>query len=126
MESCVYRRVNNVYNIRVLGAKNNLIKICLIVYLQMHCESPNSLKMTIYFFSSKDNSIRVATFLSVVSSNFALFYLCHEVVAGGAGKKCGSLYQHNRFSGSRIEVGTSRILILCDNYCAATIVNNIV
>ena len=73
MESCVYERVNKVYGIRMLGMKNNLIIICLIVYLQMHCEFPNALKMAIHFFSPKGNSIRVATFLYVVSSNFALF-----------------------------------------------------
>jgi len=126
MESCVYETVNNVYSIRVLGSKYNLIQICLIVYLQMRCEFPNALKMAIHFFSSKGNSIRVATFLSVVSSNFVLFYLRHKVVPGGVGKKCCSLCQHNPFSGSRIEGGTSRILIWGDKYCAATIVKNIV
>jgi len=70
MESCVYETVNNVYSIRVLEPKYNLIQICLIVYLQMRCEFPNALRMAIHFFSSKGNSIRVATFLSVVSSNF--------------------------------------------------------
>jgi len=73
VESCVYERVNKVYGVRMLGTKNNLIKICSIVYLQMHCEFPNVLKMAVHLFSSKCNSIRVATFLSVVSPNFALF-----------------------------------------------------
>jgi hypothetical protein len=81
--------------------------------------------MAIHFFSLKSNSIRVATFLSGVSSNFAFFYLRHEVVPAEARKKCGNLCQHNPLSGSRIEVVTSRILIWCDNYGTATIVNNI-
>jgi hypothetical protein len=54
------------------------------MYLQMHCEFPNTLKMAIHFFSSKGNSIRVVEFLSVMSANFALFCLRHEVVPGGA------------------------------------------
>jgi hypothetical protein len=77
----------------------------------MRCEFPNALKMAIHLFSSKGNSIRVATFLSVISPNFALFYLRHEFFTGGDGKKCDNLCQHNPLSGSRIEIGTSRILI---------------
>ena len=125
MESRVYERVNKVCGISVLGTKNNLIKICLIPYLRIHCEFPNALKMAIHSFSSKGKSIRVPTFLSVMSPNFALFCLRHEVFPGGAGKKCDNLCQHNPLSGSRIEAGTSGILTWCDNYSTATIVNNI-
>jgi len=121
MESCVYERENKVCGIRVLGTKNNLIKICLVVCLQTHCEFPNALKMAIHFLSSEGNLILVATFLSLMSPNFVFFYLRHEVVPGGAAKKCYNLCQHNPLSGSRIEVGTSRILIWCDNYCTETI-----
>ena len=87
MESCVYEMVNKVCGIKVLGTKNNLIKICAILYLQMHCELPHVLKMVIHFFSSNNISTRVAAFPSVVSPNFALFYLGLEVVPNGAGKK---------------------------------------
>jgi len=125
MGSCVYERLNKVCGIRVLGTKNNLTKICLHVYLQTHFEFPNALKMASHFLSSNSNSIHVATYLSVMSPNFAFFYLCHEVVPGGAANKCDNLCQHNPLSRSRIEVGTSGILIWCDNYCTATIVNNV-